>query len=585
MGFRRAVMSAARLAAPVGNTLQGLLVGVGLLAVPSLAAATSPTTPPADRLFRHATVWAGGVSPLADHAIAVRGGRIMAVVPDDDAAQWVGPETRTTDLHSHLVLPGFTDNHTHLLLAGLGLASPDLLSAKTREDFTRRIARYAASLGPGEWVRFASWDHERFGGTLPHRSWVDAHTQDHPLFLARTDGHLAFANGPALRLAHITRDTPDPPGGVIDRDAAGEPTGILRDNAQGLVQQVMPPPSEREFLSAIDLGTRRAVSLGVTEIHDMGSLGRYDDLTLLRKAKAQGRLHTRVYSFRPLDRWQELQREIAEHGRGDAWLRIGGVKGFVDGALGSATAWFDAPYADNPQSSGMPITELEPLRQQLIAADAAGLQIALHAIGTRANAWALSTLAEVAEKNGPRDRRSRIEHAQHLNPGSVNRFAEVGVIASMHPAHLMDDGNWAAARLGVLRQTLAYQFRSLLAAGTRVTFGSDWPVVTVDPLVGLQAALTRRTTNGANPDGWIAGEKLDLVSALRAYTAANAYAGFEENETGTLEPGKRADFVVLSENLFAIPATDMARVKVLRTVMDGEDRFVRDDPAEFQLER
>jgi predicted amidohydrolase YtcJ len=382
---------------------------------------------------------------------------------------------------------------------------------------------------------------------------------------------MALANRKALEIAGITRETPDPPGGLIVRDpATGEPTGILKDDAMGLVDRAMPAPSDAERDEALGRAMAHAVEHGVTQIHTMGT---WEDLATYRRA-GRGKLALRIYAFVPLDTWPRLAELVRKEGRGDDLLRWGGVKGFVDGSLGSTTAWFHEPYSDAPATSGLVVTDPARLSMDIRKADAAGLQVAVHAIGDRANDWLLDVFADTAAANGPRDRRFRIEHAQHLRPEAIARFARQGVIPSMQPYHAIDDGRWAEKRIGPARIRTTYAFRSLLDAGARLAFGSDWTVAPLDPIQGIYAAVTRRTLDDRNPDGWVPAQKITVEEALRAYTAGGAWAGFQEDRLGTLEKGKLADFVVLSDDLFRVAPTDLRNVKVLRTVVGGVDRYI-----------
>jgi predicted amidohydrolase YtcJ len=379
---------------------------------------------------------------------------------------------------------------------------------------------------------------------------------------------MALANSLALELAGITASTPVPAGGEIVLDPnTGEPTGVLKDEAMALVTRVIPDPSEEELDRALDDAIDYALSMGVTQTHHMGT---WSDLETFRRARADGRLRMRVYSVVPMATWERLRDFVEEEGKGDDILWWGGLKGFVDGSLGSTTAWFYEPYADDPSTSGLLTTDTASLRQWALAADAEGLQLIVHAIGDRANDWLLDVYAEALEQNGPGDRRFRIEHAQHLSADAFPRFSELGVIASMQPYHAIDDGRWAEKRIGPERIQTTYAFRSLLDAGAHVAFGSDWTVAPMDVRMGLYAALTRRTLDGANPGGWVPKEKISLEEALESYTFEGARAGFMEEKVGRLEPGKYADLVVLSQNLFETDPVEIPNVSVDLTVVGGE---------------
>ena len=526
----------------------------------------------ADTIYLNASIWTGVPEASRAEALAIANGEILAAGSASTIAKYKGENTRVVDLGNKFVVPGFMDIHTHFMSGGFQLASVDLRNAASPAEFSRRIAAFARDLPHERWITGGDWDHEMWGGELPRRDWIDSITAAHPVFVNRLDGHMALANSKALLFAGIDQNTPDPAGGTIVRDAkTGAPTGILKDEAMGLVYRVMPEPSAAErdeaFLRACDF----AVAHGVTQVHDMGS---WQDLHTYRRAQKLAPLKLRIYGLVPLSTWPELATFVAANGRGDDWLRWGGLKGFVDGSLGSTTAWFYRPYDDAPSTSGLMTTDTTHLRNWVLSADSAGLHVVVHAIGDRANDWLLQVYEEAGRKNGQRDRRFRIEHAQHLSAAAIFRFAELGVIPSMQPYHAIDDGRWAVKRIGSERIKTTYAFRALLNAKARLGFGSDWTVAPIDPLQGIYAAVTRRTIDDANPSGWVPEEKISVEEALRAYTAGDAYAGFQEGRLGTLERGKLADFVVLSEDLFAIDPIGIPQVKVLRTVVGGRESFV-----------
>lgn len=523
-----------------------------------------------DAIYFNARIWTGDTENPWVSAIGVSDGIIQFA--GDEYEPYAGPETELIDLEGRLLVPGFIDNHTHFLDGGFVLAGVDLRTAGTPMEFTKRLADFAAALpADGRWITGGNWDHEAWGGELPRRQWIDSVSGGRPVFVSRLDGHMALANSLALQLANITKDTPDPVGGAIVRDpATGEPTGLLKDEAMSLVFGIMPDYSEAELDEALQRAVGHALSLGVTQVHDVGSFGGWTDLAAYQRARSKNALLLRVYSFIPLSKWAELAEYVAQNGRGDDYLRWGALKGFVDGSLGSTTAWFYEPYADEPETAGLVVTDTSDLRKWILAADSAGLHIAVHAIGDRANDWLLDACEEAAQKNGPRDRRFRIEHAQHLTREAIARFARTGVIPSMQPYHAIDDGRWAEKRIGPERIKTTYPFRSLLDAQARLTFGSDWTVAPLNPLEGIYAAATRRTLDGANPHGWVPEEKISVEEALRCYTAANAFAGFQEEKLGVLKPGFLADFVVLSENIFGIEPERIKDVQVTMTVVGGE---------------
>ena len=545
-----------------------------------LGCAGAPSGEGVDAIYLNGSVWTGDKAAPRAEAIAVDDGRIVAVGANGAVRAEAGAAARTVDLDGAFVVPGFIDNHTHFLFGGFGLASVQLRDAASPEEFAKRIADFAKTQPAGRWIRFGDWDHELWGGELPRADWINAATPDHPVFVSRLDGHMALANARAMALAGVTAATPTPEGGEIVRDENGEPTGVFKDTAMALIESVIPPYTDEERDAAFDAAQAYALSRGVTQVHDMGLVfGDWESIETYQRAYDREGLLMRIYAFTPLSDWRRLDAYVREHGRGDDWLRWGGLKGFVDGSLGSTTAWFYEPYDDAPETKGFPLGDLDDLKAQIAGADAAGLHVTVHAIGDQANDWLLDAFEETASVNGGdiADRRFRIEHAQHLSESAIARMGAMGVIPSMHPYHAIDDGRWAEKRIGPERIKRAYAFRSLIDAGAPLSFGSDWTVAPIDPLKGIYAAVTRRTFDGANPEGWVPEEKITVAEALAAYTAANAYAGFQEDRLGRIAPGMLADFVVLSEDLFAIDPVGIATVRVLRTVVGGEDRFVREE--------
>jgi hypothetical protein len=527
---------------------------------------------PLDTAYLNASIWTGVPNAPHANALGIRGNRIAAVGEEAVRAA-IGPKTRTVDLAGAFVVPGFIDNHTHFLRSSQGLAQADLRLASTREELASLIAASAAKLPEGAWLLGGNWDEQRWGGELPTREWIDSVTPNTPVAVVRTDQHSTLLNSLALKLAGIDRHTVAPPGGVIIKDANGEPTGIVKDAARDLVDHAIPEPTDADIDAAMRQGIEYGLSLGLTQIH----IKEVDWAThhSLRRLRLQGEPGMRFYSYVPLPDWERIAALVQAEGRGDDWVRWGGMKGLVDGSLGSRTALFHEPYTDDPSTSGITMFPLEDLREWIFAADGAGLQLAIHAIGDQANDWTLDTFAATIERNGPRDRRFLIEHAQHVRPASIPRFAQLSVIPSVQPFHAIDDGRWAVNRIGPERLHGTYAFKSFLDAGARLSFGSDWPVAPLDPLTGIDAAVLRRTVDGANPGGWIPEEKISVDAALHAYTTANAYAGFQEDRLGRIAPGLLADFAVLDANLLTIDPDRITQAKVLHTVVDGKVRFDR----------
>ena len=385
---------------------------------------------------------------------------------------------------------------------------------------------------------------------------------------------MGLANSIALKLAGINRSTPNPPGGEIVKDPkTGEPTGILRDEATSLVYKVIPDPTDKELDESLARAAAHGLAHGLTQVHDMGSYGGWIDLATYRRADAAGQLPIRVYSFVAIHTWQRLDSFVKKNGWGNDRLHWGGLKGFVDGSLGSTTAWFYKPYLDAPNSTGLQVTDTNLLRQWILSADSAGLHIATHAIGDHANNWILGVYEEAEKKNPLKDHRFRVEHAQHLTPEAILKFASLHVIPSMQPYHAIDDGKWAAKRLDSVRLRGTYVFKSLLEDHANLTFGSDWTVAPLDPIAGIYAAVTRRTLDDKNPNGWFPDQKISVEQALRCYTVNNAWAGFQENKTGKLKAGMLADFTVLSEDLFSIKPENIRDTKILLTVVNGKEEY------------
>jgi predicted amidohydrolase YtcJ/beta-lactamase class A len=529
----------------------------------------------ADLILTNGRIWTGDSGRPWAEALAARGERLIAVGTNDDIKKLAGAETRVIDLQGKLAVPGFIDDHTHFVNGGFQLLSVDLRDARTPAEFAERIKAQAARVGASRWITGGDWDHELWpGGPLPTKELVDRFTPDNPVFVSRLDGHMALANSVVLRMAKITRDTVDPPGGTIVRDPkTGEPTGVLKDAAMNLVWPLIPEPSERDYDEALTAAMHEAARFGVTSIQDITLWPHYD---LYKRFRDSNRLSLRVYARTPMSSWKQQADLIARQGRGDDWLRLGGLKAFMDGSLGSTTALFFEPFTDAPNTAGLMADDNIPegvMKKNIRDADRAGLQCSVHAIGDKANHILLDYFEAVEKENGPRDRRFRIEHAQHLLAGDIPRFAELGVIASVQPFHAIDDGRWAEKRIGPVRVKTTYPFRSLLDAKAPLTFGSDWTVAPLSPILGIHAAVTRATIDGRNPRGWIPEQKISVEEALRAYTSSGAYAEFAERDKGTLAAGKLADITVLSQDIFRIPADDIQKTTVVYTIVGGRVVF------------
>lgn len=528
----------------------------------------------ADTLYINGTIWTGEKDAQGEYqqasVLAVKDGKIV-YVGDGKGSQLVA--ATTVDLQQKFMLPGFIDNHVHFFEGGAALASVDLRDADSKHEFTQRIAEYANNTPNGRWILNGNWDHENWGGTLPQKEWIDTITPHHPVFVIRLDGHMALANSTALALANINKNTPAPLGGEIVKDQQGELTGVLKGNALNLVLKVIPQPDETQILNMFSLAQARALSLGLTKVHAVtANPTETSMLDHFRLAKARGLMVLRAYVYTPLEHWRHRQSEVNTQGTGDDLLAWGGVKGFVDGSLGAQTAWFNQPYTGSTDFHGHPLTEPQLLSQLINNADTAGLRIAIHGIGDKAINEVLDIFQSLDVTNSG-EKRFRIEHFQHPDQQAISRLSKQKVIASMQPYHAIDDGRWAEEKIGADRIQTTYAFKSILDAGGVLTFGSDWPVAPLSPLAGVYAAVTRRTTDDKNPDGWIPEQKITLEQALHAYTAANAYAGFEEDRAGTLALNKRADMVVLSADPRVVPVEHIPNIQVLQTIIDGKQVY------------
>ncbi len=521
----------------------------------------------------NARVWTANEAQPWAEAVAVSGDRIAAVGSDAQIRALINASTRVIDAQGKLVVPGFIDSHVHFLDGGRGLASVQLRDAATPAEFIARIKAFAATVPPGTWITEGNWDHEQWGGELPRRDWIDSVTPNNPVWINRLDGHMSLANTAALRAAGVTRAVADVEGGTIVRDATGELTGMFKDNATWLVGRAVPPSSAVMDDRALEAAMTHVAEQGVTSVHHVGG---WDDLAVFRRAHARGGLRTRIYAAVPLASWARLRDTVAATGAGDEWLRIGALKGFVDGSLGSHTAAFFEPFTDAPDDRGLLVNTPEDLYDWTKNADAAGLHVLVHAIGDRAIRLQLDIFERVARENGPRDRRFRIEHAQHLAPPDIPRFARLEVIPSMQPYHAIDDGRWADKVIGVERSRTTYAFKSVLDAGAALAFGSDWYVAPPTPLEGIYAAVTRRTLDDRNPNGWVAEQKITVEQALRAYTTGAAFAEFAEEAKGSLTPGRLADIAIIDRDITRVPPETIRDARVTLTIVGGRVVFERE---------
>jgi predicted amidohydrolase YtcJ len=527
--------------------------------------------PAASFIVRNAKVWTVDKSHPRAQGVAVLGARIVAVGSDAEVELWRGRDTKVIDAHGKLLLPGFNDAHVHFVNGGAALDAVQLTDAASPEEFARRIGERARKTARGEWILGGDWDETLWNPQkLPTKELIDPLTAKTPVFVDRHDLHLGLANSLALRMAGVTAQTPDPAGGVIVRDAQGDPTGILKDAAKELMLKIIPPLSHEQRVRVVKRALAHAASLGVTSVQNMDPENA--DIAVYSELRERGELTTRLYVAPYITDVDDQVKLGIRHAFGDAFLRMGAVKAYADGSLGSATAYFFEPFTDQPSSHGILSDQMHPIslmRERMLKADAAGLQICTHAIGDQAISTILDLYTEVVKVHGDADRRFRIEHAQHMAAKDFDRFAQLQVIASMQPYHAIDDGRWAEARIGHDRASRTYAFRTFLDHGVRLAFGTDWDVAPLNPMLTLYAAVTRATLDGKNPHGWFPEQKLTVTEAVEAYTMGSAYAEFQEKEKGSITPGKLADMVLLSEDIFSIPGEKIREVKVEKTILGG----------------
>ena len=553
------------------------LAWVCVLAVSGFA----QTRPAADLIVTHAKVWTVDAARPQAEAVAVIGERIVAVGSNVEVEQWRGPQTRVIDAAGKLVLPGFNDAHVHFISGGIELDSVQLKDATSAQEFARLIGEKAKALPKGEWILEGNWDETKWTPAVyPEKSLIDPLTPDNPVFVSRYDGHMGLANSVALKLAGITAQMPDPPGGTIVRDAHGNPTGALKDAAQGLMEKVIPPLTHDQRIRIIKRSMAHAASLGVTSVQHM--VADYEDIAAYSELLEKGELITRIYAAPLISHVDDEAKIGIRHAFGGPYMRIGALKAFADGSLGSGTAYFYEPFLNQGENRGLLSNEMQPLslmQDRITMADGAGLQLCIHAIGDRGISLILDMYAETEKAHGPADRRFRIEHAQHMAAKDFQRFADLGVIASVQPYHAIDDGRFAEGKIGHDRSSRTYAFRTFLDHKVRLAFGTDWEVAPLDPMQTLYAAVTRATLDGKNPGGWFPEQKLTVAEAVEAYTMGSAYAEFQEKEKGSITPGKLADLVLLSDDIFSIAPEKIRDVRVVETILGGRVIFQRGNPA------
>jgi predicted amidohydrolase YtcJ len=545
-----------------------------LIAVLGVAAGPAPAER-ADLVIINAHVWTVDDTRPEAQAVAVRGERIALVGTSEEAQRLVGPGTRVVDAGGRLLLPGLQDGHTHFVSSGMEVGQLDLKDAASPEEFGRLIAEYAKRKRSGAWITGGNWDHEKWaGGTLPTAELIDRYVSDRPVFVTRYDGHMAVANSAALKAGNVTAQSEDPEGGSIVRRPGGrEPAGVLKDAAMALVFKAIPEATPDELAEGARKAFAEARRLGLTTVQDM--LEGEAHLRAYETVRAEGGMTARVYGRWPVAEWKWLADRVRTRGMGDDLFTLRSLKAFADGSIGSSTAFFYEPYTDDAKNFGLPSDVWTRLPEWSVAADAAGLQLSIHAIGDRAIHETLEIFDRMERTNGMRDRRPRVEHDQHTHPRDFRRHVELGAIASVQPYHAIDDGRFVEKRIGRRRSMTTYAFRTFRDHGVHMNFGSDWPVAPLDPILGIDAAVTRATLDGKNPEGWFPEQKVTVAEALRAYTLENAYAAFMEAKTGSITPGKYADLVLLGQDLFRIPPGRIKETRVDMTVMGGKVVYER----------
>jgi hypothetical protein len=557
------------------NSFCGKLLRLAVCALFVACVCAAQTKPAADLIITNGKIWTVDKSLPTAQAVAVVGDRIVAVGSAAEIEVWRGPGTKVIDAGGKLVLPGFNDAHVHFVSGGMQLDNVQLKDATSAQEFARLIGERAKVTPKGEWILGGNWDETKWTPpNIPTKQLIDALTPDNPVFVTRYDGHMGVANSVALRSAGITAPTQDPPGGTIVRDARGNPTGALKDAAADRMYKVIPALTHDQRVRIVKRAMAHAASLGVTSVQNMSA--DYEDIAVYDELLQRGELITRIYAAPLIGNVHDLAKIGVRHAFGGPYLRIGALKGFADGSLGSGTAYFYEPFLDQGENHGLLSDEMHPIslmRDRMMTADAAGLQLCTHAIGDQAISIILDLYAEVTKAHGEADRRFRIEHAQHMAAKDFARFAELHVIASVQPYHAIDDGRFAEAHIGRDRSSRTYAFRTFLDRGVRLALGTDWEVAPLDPMQTVYAAVTRATLDGKNPGGWFPEQKLTVPETIEAYTMGSAYAEFQDNVKGSITSGKLADLVVLSDDIFTIPPEKIRDVHVLKTVLGGRVIF------------
>ena len=552
-----------------------MLLKLILMSIFMIAAASITFSDENKRAFINGKIYTVDNNLTVAQAVVVQNGKIIFVGSNSDAKNIIDDKTEIIDLKGKLMLPGFIDNHAHFISGGFYLLGLNLRHAKSTDEFKFILKKYVET-HEGKWITGGNWDHEAWEiKDLPTKEMIDSFSPNTPIFIDRFDGHMALANSYALKLAGINKNTVTPEGGTIVKDPiTGEPSGILKDNAMSLIYSIIPDATEKENYQAGLSALTEAKKNGVTSVQDITYK---KDLITYQQLENKNELTCRMYTRLPIADYKNLVDAGIQFNFGNDKIKIGSLKAFADGSLGSSTAWFFDKYNQDTTTYGLPMDIVTNglLEKWATDADKNKLQISVHAIGDRANAYLLDLFEKIENKNPKWDRRFRIEHAQHVRKEDVARFAKLNVVASAQPYHCIDDGVWASKRIGDERIKDAYPFKSFLDAGVKLCFGSDWTVAPLNPILGIYAAVTRRTLDNKNPDGWIPEQKISVEDAIKCYTINNAYAAFEERVKGSIEPGKFADLVVLSDDILTIDPVNIRNVNVDITVLNGEVIFQR----------
>lgn len=523
----------------------------------------------ADIIYFNGNIYTGIKEDTRQNYIATKNNRILEL-GIDNYSHLISSNTKLIDLKNNFLLPGFIDNHTHFIYGGTKLNYISLQNSLTQYEFINAFREYIPNINNGLWLQGGNWDHENWGGALPNKSWIDSLTNNNPVLVSRVDGHMALANSKALEEANINENTPNPVGGEIVKDInTGIPTGILKDTAIDIVRKLIPKQSHSEQDSILKTSMNYASSQGITQIHDMAT---WDDLQTFRRNKDKLTLRIKTYTW--YEDWEKLIDLIDKYGKGDNILRWDGIKAMIDGSLGSRTAWMHNHYLDDKNTNGiMRIKDTNSFKKMITNLDKNGIQLAIHAIGDKANDWIIKQSMNLNKVNGLIDRRIRIEHAQHLTKDAIEKIINNDIIPSMQPYGCIDDTRWMHKRINSDLMSRTYIFKTFIDKNVNLTFGSDWDVTPLNPLFGIYAAVSRKTIDGSNPGGWNPEQKLTVEEAISCYTNNNSYAVFSEKNIGVLQKDMLADFVVLSKDITSIKIDDILKTRVLNTIYNGKEVF------------